>query len=229
MATLKLAIFGGNEALIDPGEGGLVLTVFGGTALQHPTLAARIRRRLLEHKSGRPQKRPHTIVISVMGGTSVQYPLVASELVEMMQLRESGLASEVELLAIAHEILDEESSGSVSFISIFGGVGIERHKIDLERAALRTAVEAGLLAAKFENVLHNASRGSHDGRTMAVRFLAADACAGDPYRIPAIRAGRRDMDAVQDSSGSVRPAVRAAPESATSRPIPAELKFPSTS
>lgn len=184
MPTIKLALLGGNEAQLDTADGGWVLTILGATELRRPTLAARIRRRLLEERAGvrRPGRR--TWVVTVVGMTTVQTPSLASELVELAQLRDAGIASAQDIHRLGQDLLaQEQGRGALSICSVLGTAAHPQRSDDAEREAVHAAVVSGLLPARCRQLVRGTEGIGAQARTLALSMTFPNlSIAPSPYR-----------------------------------------------
>lgn len=184
MATIKVALLGGNEAELDTADGGVALTVLGVTELRRPTLAARIRRRLLEERAGvrRPGRR--TWIVTVVGMTTVRAPSLATELIELAQLRDSGMATAEEIHRTGQRILaQEQGPGGLSFVSILGATHPVVASDEAERHAIHEAVLSGLLPARVREALRGTEGIAAQARPLALALgFPALVESPSPYR-----------------------------------------------
>lgn len=182
MTTFKFGLLAGQEAALDPSEGGWVLTVCGATLLRSATLAAQMRRRVLERRGGRPPTTSPTTVWTCFGQTLVELPTIADELVDMWQLRECGLAGEGELAEVAHEILGYHGERGPAFVSIFARASVRRPTPRQETLALAAALDGGLLPDSFRPLVTRCEHATLDGRALALKLVVRELRTVDPYR-----------------------------------------------
>ncbi len=145
---LHLTLMGGSEVRLKE-QDNIVVTVMGGTEILMPTLAEKmvyLRRMKREYGSELESASRRTNVITLMGATVGMIPTMGREIEELIQLRESGMMSNEELVQLWHEVLEKGDLDVIEYVTIMGGAGEERPGKKAETAALDRLVLRGILS-----------------------------------------------------------------------------------
>jgi hypothetical protein len=150
-----LTLMGGSEVRLKELDN-IVVTVMGGTEILVPTIAEKIlylRRLKQEYGSELKSASRRTNVITLMGATVTKIPTLGREIEELVQLRESGVMSNEELMKLWFEVLEKDDLDIIEYVTIMGGSGEEVPEEDEEIAALERLVLCGLLSPEeFDEV-----------------------------------------------------------------------------
>jgi hypothetical protein len=143
-----LTLMGGSEVRLKE-QDNIVITLMGGTEILMPTIAEKIlyvRRMKREHGSKLELATRRTNVITLMGATVTKVPTLGQEIEELMQLRESGMMSNEELMKLWHEVLEKDDLDVIEHLTIMGGSGEESPDEKEEVAALERLIFIGFLS-----------------------------------------------------------------------------------
>lgn len=165
-----LTFMGGSEVRLKE-QDNIVVTIWGGTEILLPTLAEKI----IRVKKAKDQYGEindsvvrRTNVITLMGGTVMKSPTLASEIEEMVNLRDSGMVSEGELLDLWREVIKRDDLDILETLSIMGGTGEEKPSKKEEMDSLKRIAGRGLISSEeLEDLKEMLSSGS--SKTVAVQ------------------------------------------------------------
>lgn len=163
---LHLTLMGGSEVKLKELDN-IVVTIMGGTEILVPTIAEKIlflKRLKREHGSELRSASRRTNVITLMGATVTKVPTLGREIEELMQLRESGVMSNEELMKLWYEVLEKDDLDIIEYVTIMGGSGEEVPDEDEEIAALERLILCGLLSPEeFDEVKKILSSENYSG------------------------------------------------------------------
>src|SRR5262245_14601214 len=144
-----LTLMGGAEVKLKE-QDNTVITLMGGTEILMPTIAEKIlflRRMKREHGSKLESAIRRTSVSTLMGETVTKVPTLGQEVEELIQLRESGMMSNEELMKLWHEVLERDDLDVIEHLTIMGSSGEESPDEKEQVNALERLVFIGFLSA----------------------------------------------------------------------------------
>lgn len=146
----RLTVMGASEIRLED-DSNFIITIMGGTGILLPTIAERIRRLKRQqsqwnaHASDRERR---TTIVTLMGGTVFQRPTIAREIEEMINLRQSGLVSEGELVHLWRQALQEQDRHLIDTYTVMGATNDEAPSTKDEIKALRQIAARGLISVE---------------------------------------------------------------------------------
>jgi hypothetical protein len=146
-------IWGGSDVKPkDPDN--IVVTVWGATDIQLPTLAEKlIRLKQVKMAEGTVTDAVirRTNVITLMGATIYKRPTVAREIEEMKQLKDSGSISATEMIELWQEAIRRDDLDQFEALTIMGGAGEESPSRREEIKDLDRLVARGIISPQERN------------------------------------------------------------------------------